>query len=127
MKPLTNTLKFLESNTAKNMIIVFGVALSIFTITSFESVSNTNKDLSAKEEVKQPNTEEMEVVGETDSEKPSVINSKKSKTHHNFIASYFLQESSIKRERKTADSEVGTVGKILHIHKMLMSAVVSSF
>lgn len=126
MKPLTNTLKFLDSDTAKNVIIFFGFVLSIFTITSFDSFSNSEKEFSVNE-IQQSLIDQKGDIEEAMLDNASVNNSKKAKTHHNFIASYFLQESSIKRERKTPDNEVGTAEKILYLHKILMSAVISSF
>ena len=99
MKPLTRTLNYMESNTFKNIIIVFGVALSIFTITSFESISNPSENSFANEGT-QIQCEDK--IGEENLaiDKSDINSSRKAKTHHNFIASYFIQESSIKRERR---------------------------
>jgi len=126
MKPLKRTLNYLDSNTFKNMIIVFGVALSLFTITSFESISNPSVNSMTGDKSQ---TQCDEKINEENSaiQKTDINVSKKAKTHHNFIASYFLQESSIKRERKKSEEGVDHMSRILQLQKIIISSTLALF
>lgn len=108
------------------MVIVFGVCLSLFTITSYNSLSNSsqsssniNESLATDENVAQH--EELNNIENT-----GPIADQKLKTHHNFIASYFLQESSIKREKKTSKEREEFIGQFIQLHKIIISKAFGS-
>ena len=126
MKIYNNKLKFLSSNTFKNIIIVFGMALSLFTITSFDTVSQA--DATATNIENQEFDEElMDSNVQLDSESATQKNNQKIKTHHNFIASYLLQESSGKRKIKKTDDQGDFIGHIIQLHKIIISKALGPF
>ena len=120
MKKFINNLKFLNSDVFKNMVIVFGMALSLFTITSFDTISHAG---AGSETIENQVIEKTDVVSQTElNNQPDIsIASQKTKTHHNFIASYLLQESSVKRQPKKSEVEENFIGDILKIHKVIIS------
>lgn len=126
MKILNTKNKFLNSESFKNMIIVFGMAISLFTITSFDTISQA--DASAKN-IENQEFHENATVSQADSNYQSnaTKDDQKLKTHHNFIASYLLQESSVKRNAKKADTEGNFVGGILRLHKIIITKTLGSF
>lgn len=96
MKSLRSTLILYQSNIFKNTSIVLGVFLSVFLVSSFRSddglkaVSGTQGDL----KVEQLEGEALNIDSD------EILLTKKSTKYHNFLASYFLQESSVKRTNK---------------------------
>lgn len=117
---------FFGSNTFKNMIIVFGMCLSLFTITSFDFISGTREIVDNSD-----NPEMTEVISvekqALQGDKSSSPNEQKVKTHYNFIASYLLQESSVKRETKKTSNEQNIVSHLLQLHKIIISKTIGSF
>ena len=101
-------------------------AISLFTITSFDTISQA--DASAKN-IENQEFHENATVSQADSNYQSnaTKDDHKLKTHHNFIASYLLQESSVKRNAKKADTEGNFVGGILRLHKIIITKTLGSF
>lgn len=127
MKFLNRTFGYLDTNSFKNMVIVFGVCLSLFTITSYDSLSNSfqSSSISSDGLTTDEIVAQQEDLENTDNTGP--ITEQKLKTHHNFIASYFLQESSIKREKKTSKEREEFIGQFLQLHKIIISKTFGSF
>lgn len=111
---------FLESTRFKNYVIVFGMCLSLFTISSFDSMT---KDEQA---VKKDNTELSNASCDNTNSKSKtvkVVKQSKHKTHHNFIASYLLEESSAKKEEEESATEMKFLGRLLQLHKTIITNV----
>lgn len=126
MKILTNNPKFLNSDTFKNIIIVFGMALSLFTITSFDTFTQAE---TGTNQIENQEADENLLVSQADlgSQSIAVKDDQKQKTHHNFIASYLLQESSVKRKAKKPRLEENFIGSILRLHKTIITKAMGSF
>ena len=118
MKIFRNDPGFLESNRFKNYVIIFGMCLSLFTITSFDSVSY---DRSA--ETKETKVEQHDAK----CQQAKISQSNKQKTHHNFIASYLLEETSAKKEEKESGTELKFFSKLLQLHKTIFTNVFSQY
>ena len=122
MKNIRFNLRFLDSNVFKNSIIIFGICLSLFTITSFDGVSNDSQSsTSVGEQKKTTGT----VCNEVESNSVRTLSKKESnqKTHHNFIASYLLEESSAKKEENSTQPEIKIISRILQFHKAIVTNV----
>ena len=129
MKDLNKTVTVLSSNTFKNSIIAFGFCLSIFTITSFDNLSAQTENTFAEH----INAEQMveSNLGESNSS-GAITNTQQSedqqlRTHRNFIASYFLQESSVKRDKKREDKQGDVIGHLLQLPKVVFKNAISVF
>jgi hypothetical protein len=123
MKNLRFNTNFLESNIFKNSVITFGMCLSLFTITSFDTISG--KEQSSKNAIHA--TQSLSLNHEqTGSDKLAESSKKESSqiTHHNFIASYLLEESSAKKETKNTESEIKILGQLLQLHKTIIATAI---
>ena len=117
---------FQRTNRFKNLVIVFGVCLSLFMILSFNNwISSTEasvaQDIQKLEEIKPErqlqNTKEIAVVK----------GNLKLKTHHNFIASYLLQESSFERKNTKSKEQQNLVGHLKQLHKIIITQALRLF
>ena len=126
MKISNRKLNFFGSNTFKSMVIVFGMCLSLFCITSFDSISGTMEiaDNGVNPEMTEVKLVEQQAIQK---DKSSFPHEQKVKTHHNFIASYLLQESSVKRENKKTNNKQNIVGHLVQLHKIIISKTIGSF
>lgn len=118
MKSRSSITKFLNSNTFKNSVIVFGMCLSLFTITSFDGISESRKSNSKIVAQESDNSDQQELLRPDQSDSKQV---QKQKASHNFIASYLLQESSTKREDKKSNSEGKIINHLFHLQKIIIS------
>ncbi|MCK5467582.1 MAG: hypothetical protein KAI99_03715 [Cyclobacteriaceae bacterium] len=115
-----------KANRIKNFIIVFGVCLSLFTISSFDNwISVTQASVVQEiQELKDSKTEELpnniEEICITQHEP-------KLKTHHNFIASYLLQESSFERKNKKSKEQGGFLSHLKQLHKIIITQTLGLF
>jgi len=116
----------LNSNTFKNMVIVFGMAISLFTIISFDSVSQADAT-STNIENQEINENSIVSQARLNDETNTSESEQKLKTHHNFIASYLLQESSVKRKSKKPKVQGDLIGHIIHLHKIILTKAVGFF
>lgn len=119
MKVFSNKPEFLDSDRFKNYVIAFGMCLSVFTITSFDSVTKDKRAEVKKEgiELSSASCQNTDTKSKTD----IVDKQSKHKTHHNFIASYLLEESSAKKEEKDSGTETKFLGRLLQLHKTIIS------
>ena len=123
MKKIRFNTGFLDSNFFKNAVITFGMCLSLFTITSFDSVSgkdHPSQQAASMEQSADSNSNQQESRSLTD--QPAKQNVQK--THHNFIASYLLEESSAKKEEKNPESEIKILGQLLQLHKTIVTLAI---
>ena len=126
MNTLKRILKYTNSNTSRNAIIIFGFCVSFITITSFESISNTKQsDLAVYNQEKI--LDDFDAQKGCDCEKEEAKSNQKIKTRHNFIASYLLQESSRKRENKKANQEGSLIRSLIDIHRTIIVNAVGLF
>jgi hypothetical protein len=106
--------------------MIFGVCISLFAITSFESLSNSSQKYESI------NNQECQIVN-SDAQSNSQLDNnsdkreQKLKTHHNFIASYLLQESSIKRESKKMVAQGNFIRNLKHVHKTIIVHTIGLF
>ena len=121
MKTSNHILAFLDSNKFKNFVIVFGLCLSLFTITSFDSVSGERSTEIDEEQVDCLPLDADEVKAEATPAKVEAKKEKKTKTYHNFIASYLLQESSVDRQNKKKEKETTIIGNLAELRRMIFS------
>ena len=123
MKNLRFNTDFLDSRIFKNSVITFGMCLSLFTITSFDSISG-NDQQSAK-----ANHQELATTTQNCEQESALVSDEhkkenNQKTHHNFIASYLLEESSAKKEKETPETEIKFFSQLLQLHKTIMTVVI---
>ena len=117
---------FLATNRFKNSVIVTGVCLSIFMILSFNNwISST--EASVVQNIQR--LEEIKPEGQLQNTKEIAVAQRniKFKTHHNFIASYLLQESSFKRKNKKSEEHQNFVSHLKQLHKIIITQTLRSF
>ena len=126
MKILNSKNRFLKSELFKNMVIVFGMALSLFTITSFDTISQAD---TSSDKLESHQVDERTAISQVKSDYQSDVltDNQKQKTHHNFIASYLLQESSVKRKTTKSENDGNFVNSILRLHKIIITKTFGSF
>ncbi len=109
-----------DTNRFKNYIIALGVCLSFLTFTSFNNWNQSSPVINDQNEVglqmddKTNQQESKEAL--TDNGSKPVVNS-----HHNFIASFLLQESSIKRTSNREKELKGVFSSIKQLHKLIIT------
>ena len=124
MKIINFKTGFLSSNIFNNAVIVFGICLSLFTITSFDSMSNDDQ-LAAKVEYQEQTDASICQLQESKDIDDSSKKENKLKAQHNFIASYLLEESSAKRETKNNETKSNFLGQLLQLHKTILSNAIN--
>ena len=111
------------TNRLKNLLIVFGVCLSLFTITSFNNWGSSTEPIVAQE---------IQGLENCTSEQPEVNvihakfaqNNPTFKTHHNFIVSYLLQDTSFERKNKNSKVQADLLSNLKQLHKIILSQFV---
>lgn len=117
---------FPKSNRVKNLVIVFGVCISLFTISSFNNwISATEASIALEiQELKEcksgQSPSNVEEIRATPYEP-------KLKGHHNFIASYLLQESSFERKNKKFKEQSDFLGHLKQLHKIIITQTLGTF
>ena len=117
---------FPKTNRFKNSVIVTGVCLSFFMILSFNNwISST--EASVVQDIKK--LEEIKPEGQLQNTKEISVAQRnlKLKTHHNFIASYLLQESSFERKNKKSEEHQNFVSHLKQLHKIIITQTLRSF
>ncbi len=106
-----------QTNRIKNLVIVFGVGLGIFTFSSINNweIYSVDSNVSNEIEIK-INKSESSIEKFNTEEKELKI-----KTHHNFIASYLLQESSIERKNTKTKLKSNIITSIRRLHKIIIT------
>lgn len=117
---------FTKTNRFKNVVIFFGLCLSLFMISFcnnwiFSTETSITREIQELKDCKSEelpgNVEELHVTSQE----------LKLKTHQNFIASYLLQESSFERKNKMSKEEGGFLSHLKHLHKIIISKTLGSF
>jgi hypothetical protein len=115
MKPLSNILILYRSNTFRNISIVLGIFLSVFLINSFNVGDSSNLDSSEQVLLES-------VVGDDDEKVSEArLEEKYSAKYHNFLASYFLQESSVERSKKKTEEKRSLFSNLKDFHHVILS------
>ncbi len=107
-----------KSNKFKNIIIVFGMGLSLLIVSS-----TTRGVISAEEKITSEIREfnKCEKMNETSIENKVANDNQNNKSHHNFIASYLLHESGYERKNKKSKEHGKLLGNIIKFHKFIIS------
>jgi hypothetical protein len=123
MKPLSHQLFLYKSNGLKNLSIVLGIFLSFIVISSFHSEELSSESNSRELAVqiddsstKDLNAEEQAALAETNSTK-----------YHNFLTSYFLQESSRARKSKRTEEKGQIISNLRDFRNIIVSQGLSLF
>lgn len=106
----TNT----TSNNAKNYIIAFGVIISLFLITSFD---HGRSAVAPIVEIDQPQIETLISADNYQTEKISI----EATSYHNFLASYFINESSVERQRRVVKEKKPLFSGLKRIQKSIVA------
>ncbi len=77
----------------KNLILVFGICISLVVVSSFFPFPETGLTNGQKSMEKAPKIHELD---------STVLINHNRKIHHNFLASYLLQESSLERKSQVS-------------------------
>ena len=117
MKPLNNNLILYRSNKFKNLSIILGVFLSIFLVSSYNSQDGSENSL-VKSEI--PNIEQNSID-------KTISNENQSTKYHNFLASYFMQESSVKRENRKTEEKRSVFNNLKDLHHIITTGRQSLF
>jgi len=107
------------ANYFKNLVIILGVFLSLLTFTSF---NNWGKSVDTQDDGKVENL----IVSNAGSDQKNgneltvSKNEQKLKAHHNFIASYLLQESTFSRKSEKNKEQSNLFTNLKQIHKIII-------
>jgi len=123
MKPINNILTIYKSNHFRNYSIVAGVILSLFIIFSFRIDNKITT---------QPNSGDLATIEQSVDEQNTTVaegnqQEKYSAKYHNFLASYFLQESSVDRSKKKSEEKRNVISNIKELHHLIISRSWSIF
>lgn len=113
-------IKSSQTNRIKNLVIVFGVGLNIFALSSINNWKIKSVDSNFSNEI------EMK-INKPESSIEKLITAKKElkiKTHHNFIASYLLQGSSIERKITKSKFKRDIFTSIKRLHKIVITQAI---
>jgi hypothetical protein len=105
-----------KTNHTKNFIILFGACICLLTITSFNNWISSN-EANATQGIQCT----LETQVKIDKDTPSLKEEQKFKSHHNFIASYLLQESSFERKIKKTEERQDFFSNLKQLHKIIIS------
>lgn len=109
-----------KANRFKNLVILFGVCLGLFMILSFNSWISVTQ-ASVAQEIQKPDENKPEEHLQNIDEISVAQRNLKIKTHHNFIASYLLQESSFERKNKNSEEHRNLISQLKQLHKIIIS------
>ncbi len=112
-----------HTNHLKNLIVVFGACLSFLTVTSFNNWASS--DDASIAQGSQYIVEEDQVINEKETSAPQ--QEQKYRAHHNFIASYLLQESSFERKIKKTEEKGNFISNLKQLHKVIITQTLGSF
>lgn len=114
--------KLKDTNYLKKLIVVFGVCLSLLTVTSFSNWSSSDD-----EPIAQGSYCIVEDQAINEKDQPPAQQEQKFRTHHNFIASYLLQESSFERKIKKTEERGDFFSNLKQLHKVIITQTLGSF
>ncbi len=111
-----------HTNRLKKLLIAFGACLSFLAVTSFDGWSSKDDGAIAKKSECIVN-----VSATTHQDAAASKKEKKFIAHHNFIASYLLQESSFERKIKKTEERGSFFSYLKQLHKVIIKQTVESF
>jgi len=124
MKPYNNILQLYRSIPIRNYSIILGVILSLFIVFSFRHDDAVLADSNRKD----VNTVEQKSVEQNRNLNSELNQQEKYSTkYHNFLASYFLQESSVDRSKKKTEEKKGLMNNLKDFHHLILSRSWSIF
>ena len=124
MKPLGYKLQLYKSKQFKNLSILFGIFLSTAIISSFQLEESFFADYKSQEsdiQINQAQASKSEMVEQ------KVQDEKNSTKYHNFLASYFLQESSKARKSKRTEEKGQVISNLRDFRNVIVSRSLSLF
>lgn len=110
-----------HTNYLKNLIVVFGVCLSFLTVTSFNNWASS--DDASIAQASQCIVDDQAI---NEKETPTTQQEQKFRTHHNFIASYLLQESSFERKINKTEERGNFISNLKQLHKVIITQTLGS-
>lgn len=124
MKPLSHHLPLYKSKEFKNLSIVIGICLSFAIISSFQVDQSFISDFNVSEsrlnsDISSANLDEA-FVQDAQVEKNST-------KYHNFLTSYFLQESSKERKSKRSEEKGHIMSSLRDFRSVIVSRGLSLF
>ena len=112
MKPLKSIIIFYRSNKFRNYSIMAGLFVSVLLISSLSTANNSIMKI-ADQNLAQSKRLQASA---------SVVKSPEQSTkYHNFLASYFLQESTVKRTVKKKEERESVFSNLKDVHKIIVS------
>lgn len=124
MKTYNRILILYRSNKFRNTLLAAGICLSVFLISSFRVGSDATIEFSTNESVM---TLDQDVTAQSEVLAAQATSDQKSIKYHNFLTSYFLQESSFKRISKRSGEERELFSGVKNFHNIIISKALSLF
>jgi len=125
MKPLSHQLLLYKSNGFKNLSILLGIFLSFFITSSFQSEESLSSESNSQELAVQ--IDDLSTQGLVDVEEQAVKPETTSTKYHNFLTSYFLQESSKERKNKRSEEKGQVISNLRDFRNIILSQGLSLF
>ena len=115
---------FSKTDYFKSLIIVFGTCLGLLTISSFDNWKSSDEQsiVQGTQEIKDC---ALEAHSATTTENCNLTESR-TIIHHNFIASYLLQESSFERKNKKSKIQSDLFSHLKQLHKIIITQTLGS-
>lgn len=123
MKPLSHQLLLYKSNGFKNLSIMLGVVLSFFIIVSFQTEESSSESNSKELAVQ---IDDLSTTGLNVEEQDDIVETTSTK-YHNFLTSYFLQESSRERKSKRTEEKGQIISNLRDFRNIILSQALSLF
>jgi hypothetical protein len=108
-------------------LIIVGVCVSLFLVSSFRNSNQTNSDLVSQFTSFNYEEEMADIVGVPAEKNQDMLSSHKSVKYHNFLATYFLQESSVERTSKLRGEEKELFAGLKGFHNVIIAKTLSYF
>jgi ATP phosphoribosyltransferase regulatory subunit HisZ len=123
MRPLRDQLLFYASNQIRNLSIILGVILSFCIVFSFLSEEASMESNSMELAIQ---IDDLSTAG-VNAQEHAVLMETSSTKYHNFLASYFMQESSRERKSKTPEEKGEIINNLRDLKSIIASGGLSLF
>jgi ATP phosphoribosyltransferase regulatory subunit HisZ len=123
MRPLRDQLLFYASNQIRNLSIILGVILSFCIVFSFLSEEASLESNSMELAIQ---IDDLSTAG-VNAREQAVLMETSSTKYHNFLASYFMQESSRERKSKTPEEKGEIINNLRDLKSIIASGGLSLF
>jgi hypothetical protein len=124
MKPISHHLPLYKSKQFKNLSIVIGICLSFGLFTTFQVDQSFISDFNVSES-RLINANTSTSIDEVFVQDTQV--EKNSTKYHNFLASYFLQESSKERKSKRSEEKGQIISSLRDFRNVIISRGLALF